>query len=306
MLINLVDKKTSNSYFDKNMYKLYTNCKNFKLTYDINKKVKGNYPHVGVTAREGICVLYKYPDNDIWYNLDTFARRNPVPILMKNYSIQKHTVDNSEYELMILGPLWGDVSKLLIEYPDDSYMRINNEISERKILFAGGTYSFGIGCTTVGLKYSNILARQFNASKLDLCFNERKNHLTKVLEYYRSHDDLPQVDVGILEIDSFEQDINSIKENLKEIIEYMKGHCEHIIGWYCLPNSKNNKKQLIKEILKDEIKNDNIILVDMSFIYDKHFIDMCTLSNNFINDTGNIYIYKRLNEVIEGVTKWNI
>lgn len=305
MLINLLDKKSSNSYFDKNIYKLYTNCKNFKLTYAVNNKARGNYPHVGVTAREGICVLYKYPDKNIWYNLDTFARRNPVPIMMKNYNIQKHTTDNSEYELMILGPLFGDISKLTIEYPDDSYIRINNNISDKKFLFAGGSHSFGIGCTTVGLKFSNILSREYDASMIDLSFNNRKNYLKEILEYYKSHE-LPQIDVGILEIDSFEQDLTSINENLKEIIEFMKTHCKHIIGWYCLPTSKNNKKKLITEILNDELKKNNVILVDMSFIYEKEFVDMCTLSNKFINDTGNIYIYKKLNEAVKGVTKWNI
>ena len=44
----------------------------------------------------------------------------------------------------------------------------------------------------------------------------------------------------------------------------------------------------------------------MSYIYDDYHKDMCVYNNWFINDSGNLLIYKKLIEEIRRLTRWNI
>ena len=50
----------------------------------------------------------------------------------------------------------------------------------------------------------------------------------------------------------------------------------------------------MSEFAQKYSKKRDITILDLSFIYDEEFSEMCTHSKNFINDTGNIMIYKKL------------
>ena len=78
----------------------------------------------------------------------------------------------------------------------------------------------------------------------------------------------------------------------------------------------NSNKHEKLEKIKDKFSNDKKIkILDLSFIYDEEYSEMCTHSKNFINDTGNIMIYKQLKQNIEEINSiknnrrkriWNI
>ena len=71
----------------------------------------GNFPHFGVTAREGIHILYRYPNTKNWFNVDAFSSRNsPITVNMK-YIIK----EDEEYEILIYKPILSEISKLEIE-----------------------------------------------------------------------------------------------------------------------------------------------------------------------------------------------
>lgn len=308
MLLDLLKNKdlNKNHEFNHSIFKIKLNSQQFKLFYEIKNIKKGYYPQVGITARQGILILYKYPDSNIWQNLDSYSRRKHISINMKTYNIDKHTKNNETYELLIIGPILSQLKTLKIEVPDKTLIELDNSLSDKKIVVAGGIHSYGIGCTTVGLKFSNILLRDLNLSVMDLTYNNRTSYLADIFNYYEENSLITHTDVGILELDYALQDDEIVNEYLQKVVNHMLKHCDNLICWYCLPKSKLYKRALIYDNLMEEINDNKIKILDLSFLYDENYRDMCTASINFINDAANIYIYKNLKEAIMEVTKWNI
>lgn len=308
MLLDLLKNKdlNENHEFDQSTFKIKLNSQKFKLFYKNKNIKKGYYPQVGITARQGISLLYKFPDSDTWYNLDSYGKRKNIAVNMKTYNIDKHIENNEPYELMIIGPILSQLKTLKIEVPDDTLIELDTSLSDRKIVVAGGIHSYGIGCTTVGMKFSNILSRNLNMSLMDLTYNNRKSYLEDINKYYEENALVSNVDVGILELDYALQDDEIVNNNLKQVVNNMLRHCDHLICWYCLPKSKLYKRAVIFDNLMEEITDKKITVLDLSFLYDEDHKDMCTSSINFINDAGNVYIYKKLKDAIMEVTKWSI
>lgn len=308
MLLDLLQNKNSekNNEYDQSIYKIKLNSPEFRISYEITKIQKGYYPQVGITARQGILILYKYPDNNTWHNLDSYSRRKNININMKTYNIDKHVKDNETYELMIISPILSQLKTLTIEVPEDKTVQLDTTISDKKIVVAGGIHSYGIGCTTVGLKFSNILSRNMNLSIMDLTYNNRTSYLENINNYYEENPLASDANVGILELDYALQDDEIVNEYLKNVVNHMLRQCDHLICWYCLPKQKLYKRALIFDNLMEEITEKKITILDLSYIYDEDHEDMCTASMNFINDAANVLIYKKLKETIMEVTKWNI
>jgi hypothetical protein len=131
----------------------------------------------------------------------------------------------------------------------------------------------------------------YNAS-----FNER-NYLEKVYTYYQSSNP-PVADIGILELDHYSQSESVVEELLPEIIYLMKLRCKKLVGWYNIPENKSFKKTIANNTIKKFIYNNELEIVDMSNLYNAELRDMCTFNNYYINDTGNILLYKELSKVI--------
>ena len=88
-------------------FKFESNAQHFRIHYQAKNVVSGNYPHIGVTAREGIHVLYRNKGTVQWLNVDAFTSRNsPIAVNMK-YLAQ----NNQDYEILIYGPLLCDFSR---------------------------------------------------------------------------------------------------------------------------------------------------------------------------------------------------
>lgn len=230
--------------------------------------------------------MYKKPNEKTWFYLDLITLRSKNTIKMNFYFNE-----NTYYDVMIYGPLLVNLTKLNIEIPDNYQIFRITPHFEKSILIAGGLNSFGIGCTSAGNKFSNILSRKLNVKIYNLTYNS-KNYLKQVFTDLSTYNLNNKFDIGIIELDYINQNDYYVNTFLEEIYELMNKRCANIIGWFSI-SDKNYKKENIFNILKE--KEINIIDINSQH---ENFKDMCTFSNNFINDTGNVFIYKSIKEIV--------
>lgn len=289
MILNLLEKCEGNDYSNPKVFMFETNAKNFKINYKLINIISGNFPHVGITAREGICVLYFSPQEKIWLNVDVYTRKESVNVLMT------HMINEGEtYQIMIYGPILSELSELKVEIDNQYDSKIIQPLdSNRNVGFFGGIHSFGIGCTTVGTMFSNILGRKQNLNTHQITFNDR-NYLEHIYNFFKSSENIPYFDICILELDYYNQDDEIVEKYLKDVVTLIKAHCDVLIGWFVISPKKEYKYENIDKILYEEISNGDIIIENYSWLYDEEYYDMCTFGYHFINDTGNIMIFKRL------------
>ena len=293
MILDLLNY--NNTSLNDNIFKFRTNTTTFKIKYNIKEPVRSNFAQFGLSAREGLLLVYKFIDEYNWYNLDAYARKSEVFVKMT------HITDGERfYDVIVYGPNLTSLSKLDIEIPDEFKGEIIKLNSNRKMIILGGLNTFGIGCTSSGVMFSNILQRKFNAEVKKIAFNSH-NYLDKVYNYL-TRENIPKIDVAILEIDSSRQSEEYVERYLDKILDALKDYAEKIICWLCIPPSKNSKKQKALKILKRH----DVIFSDMSFIYSSDYEDMCTYSYNFINDSANMFIYKKLSENLKESLNWII
>lgn len=302
MVLNLLTEDIKLNMANPKVFKFKTNAQRFKINFKVTDIIRGNYPHVGIPAHEGIMVLYRKtmdsPDDDskerTWYNVEAYTERYDTTVFMHHL-----VYPGEEYEVMIYGPILSKISQLEIEYPEGTYAEEIKNPPNSKILVAGGTMSFGIGCTTSAMLFSSILSRKLNASVDNLTFNN-SNFLNEINNFYKENYEKKEYDIGILELDYSNQNDEIVETYLKNVITTMKSHCKKLICWYSLPPYRSYKKNNINKIL-NEIPSDNIIVQDISYVFDKENFDICTYSGNFINDSGNMLIYKKLEETIRSL-----
>lgn len=279
-----------NKEFKETLHKCYilkTNSLNFKIFYQINHTPKGNYPHIGIGAREGLCILYRRSKDDYWRNLDIYVRSNEISV-----NLSKYVPKNKFYELLIYCPILTQLDIISISIPNEDTI---NEISFNKnMLIAGGIHSYGVGCTTTGLMFSNILSRmlEYNVKNISVYENNFIKNILKSLE-----DIEEKYDLGILELDFVNQEEEYVTKYLKNVISAMEKKCDKLICWWTIPNSKKSKIQKLSNII-ESISNSKIEFIDMSCLYDDEYKQYCTSSDNFLNDTGNIFIFKKFSKVL--------
>ena len=226
----------------------------------------------------------------------------------------KHIIkENEEYEILIYEPILSQVKQLDIEIPENYKIEFYDDKKDKTILIAGGNDSFGIGCTACGVMFPNILGRKLDYNIRNISFNEN-NYLKKTYENLKEYKH-SKVDISILELDYIKQNDDIFDKYYKKVIKQLKNKSENLICWYAIPKTELNKHEKLEKI-KDKFSNDKKIkILDLSFIYDEEYSEMCTHSKNFINDTGNIMIYKQLKQNIEEINSiknnrrkriWNI
>ena len=285
MRVDILRKSVNNT--SPFVYRFRTNVPTLKIFYELEYVRKGNFPHVGVTAREGLLVMYKRPEDKSWMPVNAYSRSSPSSINMK-YIVGVDV----EYELLIYSPIFGIFSDLYLEIPEGySFVSIQENRIDR-IMIAGGIHSFGIGCTTTSMLFSNIIGRKTNS-----IINNHSLFRNNFLEEYHSRYVLgdrkfPMHDICIFEVDSYSQNEEDLEKYLKDVVELLKSRCKKLICWFALPPESESRKLLIKELLSDY--EDEIIIEDISCIYSDEYSDMCVFSNKFINDTANVMIYKKL------------
>ncbi len=280
-------------------YFFESNAQQFEITYETKNPTTGYHPYIGVSTRIGIYVMYRLQNDSQWLNINAFAYDSPVCINMSDY-----VDDDKIYEIMIYAPALSTLSKLEVEISDENYASIIKEIPENNIIVAGGPISHGVGCTSVNNMFSNILERNLDAYVYHIT-SSSKNYLEYVLNFYQEGKSAI-ADVIILELDYYGQNESVIEDTLPKIIKILKKRCKYLIGWYAIPEVKSFKKLIANNIISKYEEDENMKILDLSFIYDDEFKDMCTFNNWFINDIGNIIISKEIEECIRGLTIWNI
>ena len=281
------------------VFKFECNSLSFEVDYELDEIIKGYFPHISTSARAGIYLMYKLPTDKTWMNIKSYSDISHFTVDMS------HFVDAGEvYEILIYGPIISKLTKLQVTIPEGSIAKIIEEVPNRTIVVAGGFNTYGIGCTSTSSMFSHILERKFDAKVTNNSYNT-VNYLKNIYFDYRNSK-VPIADVGILELDNFSQHESVIETLLPRLIPLMKQRCKYLIGWYSISNDKAYKKIIANNTIKEFIYNADLEIVDISCLYDEDYNDMCVYSNVYINDTGNIMIYKKLEEVIRRLTKWNI
>lgn len=289
MKLKLYYENKDDPHSNPQVFKFRTNARKIILDYHVDDKKYGYFPHVGIAAQEGIMTLYKKDDDESWLNVEASTPR------YNNTLNMHHLVDGKEeYDVLLYGPILSRIKKLEVEVPEESTASLIPEEHAQRILLVGGLNSFGIGCTTQAFTLSALLTRKLDAHVDSLTYNY-SNYLELVNRHYTENLQTRKYDIGIIEVDYVNQKDEITKKYVKEIVEKMKTHCNTVICWYCIPKYKSYKKENINEILGNL---DDIILEDYSFLYDKEYVDICTFSGNFINDSGNMMIFKKLEELI--------
>ncbi|RAP52092.1 MAG: hypothetical protein BZ137_09235 [Methanosphaera sp. rholeuAM130] len=278
----------------KGVYHFKINANRFQIHYKVTNIKEGYYPHLGVTAREGLVLLYKHPQKELWASIEAYHNSN------LGYVNMSHMLsDNISYEVLLYTPLLSDLEELIIETDDEHHIEYIDDNDNPQILVCGGSTSFGMGCTTVSLMFSNILARKLVANITNVSFDD-KDYIRRLREC-RITDSHNKYAVGIIELNEIDFDEKS-STYLKELINDLNSCCDITIGWYYLEEAT----AVCEEVLKEEVNNASIILKDVSHILNDENRDMCSYGNGYINDSGNILIFKELFSTICEVTKWNI
>lgn len=282
---------------DSMSYYFESDAQQFDIDFEVVNVVRNFFPHMGLPLREGLSVMYRTLHGD-WYNIGNYALDTPFSVDMSQF-----VSEGEVYEIMIYGPIISNLIKLQINLPDDSNSKILRWIPDKNVVVVGGPNSYGIGCTASEAMFSNIIERKFDANVYHVTYDE-KNYLKTVKDFY---DDAPPIgDIGIIELDYFSQNESVVEEHLVEVINLMKSKCKHIIGWYTIPEGRAYKKIILNRTIKEFVDNKEIEVLDLSYMYDDDFKDMCVYNVWFINDSANILIYKELKEVIRRLTQWNI
>ena len=267
-----------------------TNAKLFKINFEVSNIVSGNYPHIGVTAREGVSILYKRLNEDLYFNADVMSRH-------KSFTIDfREILPNDDfYKVLIYGPILSKLEYFDVEISNEFDLEIINNESRKSILVGGGLHSFGVGCTTSGVMFPNILGRKLDVNVTNISQYDA-NYLQSLYANYND-ENLSNFDIGILELDYCNQNDKIVEEYLVKVVDLFKSKCDYLIGWYALEDKDEIKKNRIAELLEDYIDKDEIIIKDLSCLYEKENFNKCTFGRNFINDTANIYIFRALNKI---------
>ena len=275
-------------------FRFSSNAKEFTIRYEMSDIMDGNFPHVGISARQGFNILYKKYDK--WFNVDLYTRESLKTINMTNM-IKDF---DEEYDILIYGPLLAKVDYFSIEVPESTNINFIDVDEKQKVLIVGGLHSFGIGCTSQGVMFSNILGRKFDFEINNLTFNNR-NYLKDVFLYLENDSSLLFYEYIILELDYFNQDDDMVSEYLLKIIEKLLNHCNFLIGWSSISFNKSYKINNLNKLLYDNDYDEKILICDFSDLFNQSNIDQCTSSSYFINDAGNILLYKKLSKIIRGI-----
>ncbi|MDE7131285.1 MAG: hypothetical protein K2O65_05755 [Lachnospiraceae bacterium] len=284
-----------------------TDAQRFIINYAVSDIRNGNFPHVGITAREGLAVLYKNYDECIgnvsqgeWMPVDLLARDYKSLINM-SHMIKR----GQKYKIIIYGPILAHLERLSVEIDESDYYCSKSMRSNlKKILFLGGAKTFGIGVTSTAMMFSNIIRRN-NEIEVDRISYNQRNFLKNISDFLDDTIETINYDMIILESDGIGQDKKMIECYLDKILSQLSKDCVILI-WHSLPKTDLEKKKLLSGIVKNRVLySTNCIYLNLDFIFSEEYIDLCTYSVNFVNDAGNILIYESLNQEIKRCL-WNI
>ena len=287
-----------------------TNAINFTLTFSVKGQPKGNYPHIGNAIRQGITLLYKKKHQKNWYNFDIYECRVPETVIYEEISFSHIMDEGEEYDVLIYGPVMSNLTVLEVSAGSRYYIKpcLINANDKPSIICFGGIHTYGCGVTSPGLMFSNLLGRFLEINNVRVAYN-KKFYLKDVLDFLEKntlskfHDN----DLFIIEYDYVHSDILKQAEALEKLLTLLKNNPRKVIFWKTIPQvvTENQSRIIIENLIESAIEqNKNMYKIDCSHLYNDENRWLMTHSWNYINDAGNIEIYKTLFNNIKKI--WNI
>ena len=296
---NYLYGKRINLYEENNKIHLINHCFRFKtnadtiiIKYSIKNIQTGNFPHLGITARQGFSILYKPCNSQFWKHIDCISSVKKEDVYTKE--MRRYDIDTDFYEIMILSPILSDVVDLEIGVEKNYIFESIKKDGEKKVLLLGGPHTFGIGATSSALFLSNIIARKLDCIIYNIA-SYRKNYMQLILENMEyCNPFINAANIIVLEYDYLKQDINSLEKYVVPIIQKLIQNDVQVILWkssFYLDNYSKEKETLIDKIIYNNNKIKKIIFDNVTS-YETQ--DLYTYSENFINDAGHTFIAKQL------------
>jgi len=262
------------------VYSFLSDAPIFELTYEVSGFCAGNYPHIGYLAQKGLSVFYRvFPDGN-WKPLDSVVS---LKINMKSM-LRKLRM----YQVLIYEPLLSKIERIEVSVDQGIIDMVGKPL--RRVFILGGGITYGVGVTAQGLTWSNILCRKSNLEVYN--FAVYKDDYLKYLWEHKSIYEgcMKNADLFIIEGDYTFQNDSHTEKYLPLLLDEMRKSKKPILV-YSLISNKDRKAKLI-HLLEE---NEYVTFVDMAFLYSSDFVDSCTYGKRFINDAGNIEIFKFLN-----------
>lgn len=283
---NEVNKKINNNF------RFITNSTTFTLSYHIRDGKKGNYPYMGISFREGLALMFRQGTGS-WLPLDLFSSsQTSVKVNMS------HLIPAGEkYEVLIYGPAMAVLEDLQVEIAEDSFLEFP-ERWEKSILFLGGNKTFGAGVTSAAMKFSNAIGRYLNAEIVNAASLNRDFtvYMEDSLNYLQ---DISKYSAIVIEIDGRGNNAQLNPELLQKIMNTI-GNSVSVVIWHALSPSQHllseQAMQTVEEIRKH---NANLHYLNLDYILQKDYAELCTYSMNFINDAGNVEITNALRPILK-------
>lgn len=282
-MINNLLKLENDAHLFSNPHTFHfsTNSTKISIEYEVTNILKGSFPQICPVNQKGLELLYKKDSK--WKNFPVDSNKEII------------NVDSSEF--IIYGPLISNLTQLKIITSKNHPIKLIE--NKKNMLVAGGLHSFGIGSDSVRTMFSNLISRENNLDIYRFTFDD-VNYLKLVFESLQKLDDGISFDYGLLELDYYLQNDKIVNRYLFNVIRLMLKRCKYLICWYCIPPYKKYKINNLFRFIEPFLNGNNMIIEDLSFLYNNDNVDMCTQSNNYISSSGNYLIYKSLNNYFSG------
>lgn len=266
------------------MFRFLSNAKSFSINFEIARLLQGNYPHLGITAQNGISILYRNRISNYgnWMHVNCTMSRNNVGDISVDMS--RFFEGEVEYEILIYSPILSVLKSLCIEVSEEFFVKPIRRYNQAKILCLGGINTAGIGCTSAAFSFPNILNREDRYEVFNVSFmnNDFLTHISKMLSSVMLA--YPVIDYVIFEADYIRQRENVFLDNYDAIINQLLKYGCPIAVWSV--GGELHKRRVDVHYLD----------IDKTL---KRNPDKYMHSSNFINDYGNILLYKEINRFIE-------
>lgn len=271
----------------------------------------GNYPHLGITAQRGFAYCYRLLGEEQWYNFGCAYVRGSLWKL----DLKPHICvpKDKKYELMIYLPSLCYVNGLKLNCGEEYTISPVPQAKE-KYLFLGSTISFGIGITSNAFMLSAIFSRKCSSDVTTIAFNYYK-YFSFLNEFITAHiEEMQPADVIFWECDHKNFPYELTVEKFPEILDnLLKNTNSRIILWNqpTLVGVESNESRMKREFILAEtekvIQNfpQRVAFCDNYGVWNNVEFDMYAYSSNFINDSGYVWLQKKLNSILEE-KGWNI
>ena len=279
-----------------------SNSPNIEIKYTIVDRRMGEYAHTGITVQYGVSYVYRIIGEEIWHNLDCYCGRESDGLI--SIAMNRYVPQDKFYEIRVYGPVFSYLSDFVISI-DEAYEISPVSHEKKKICFLGGVTTFGAGVTSSALMYTNILQRRYAIEAVNISFywwNWMDNMKAFLYEL------LPQIQdckMFFMECDSPKLSLEVLEHNLKEICEFLLEQTTSKLVLWNQPicNNNNEKKAYIENVVNDFCDRypNRIVFHNNYYIWKEEQYDEYTNGEEFINDSGNIYIYKMLKSNVEEV-----